>query len=242
MTPGTRTLIAAVMAAAASTAYVLACGPFLTEYRAMETIKPAHPDAYARGNVGIVRPRFARRYLVQAYRRFSGLEPLPGLVPQDTVVDRSKPPEPAPVELWTALRSSVLDTPAAAPVEVPRIDVNRIVGESYQSIQNCLDDAFASAVATGKARLTTSVGGASSPQMREWIRAQDAVFANCKGDPLVLPEPAPADADALTRADRAYVTAAVLRHATPRPQRPARLLKTPRHRGGRTDVTSRRVR
>ena len=81
MTPGMRTSIAATAAAAATTAYVLACGPFLTEYRAIETIRPAHPDAYASGSVGVVRPRFARRYLVQAYRRFSGLEPLPGLVP-----------------------------------------------------------------------------------------------------------------------------------------------------------------
>jgi hypothetical protein len=94
-----RTLIAATAAAAATTAYVLACGPFLTEYRAIETIKPAHPDAYTRGNVGIVRPRFARRYLVQAYRRFSGLEPLPGLVPPVTLIDNATaPPTPARVE------------------------------------------------------------------------------------------------------------------------------------------------
>src|SRR6185503_49773 len=93
------------------------------------------------------------------------------------------------------------------------IDVNRIVGESYQSIQNCLDDAFASAMVTAKARLA-SFGGAASSQMREWLRAQDAVFTNCPGGPLVLPEPAPAGADALTKADRAYQTAAAYFYAT----------------------------
>jgi hypothetical protein len=220
MTSGTRTLMAAAGAAAATTAYVLACGPFLVEYRAMDTIAPAHRETYARGSVGIVRPRFARRYLVQAYRRFSGMDPLPGLVPQDAVVDDAKQPPPTPAERWTAIRGSVLNTAAAvntaaaAPVASTQIDVNRYVGQSYQSIQNCLDDAFTSAIATAEARLKTSVGGASSPQMREWMRAQDAVFTNCKGGPLVLPEPAPAGADALTRADRAYQTAAAYFYAT----------------------------
>ena len=50
--------------------------------------------------------------------------------------------------------------------------------------------------------------------MREWVRAQDAVFANCQGDPLVLPDPAPPSADPLARADRAYQTAAAYFYAT----------------------------
>lgn len=213
MTPGTRTLIAATAAAAATTAYVLACGPFLTEYRAIDTIKPAHPDTYARGSVGIVRPRFARRYLVQAYRRFSGLEPLPGLVPPATLIDDSTARALAPAQQWTAMRASILNEPAPDPRQTLPFDVNRNVGENYQWIQNCLDDAFTSAIRTAKARSTT-FGGVTSPAMREWLRAQDAVFANCKGDPLVLPEPAPQSADALTRADRAYQTAAAYFYGT----------------------------
>jgi hypothetical protein len=213
VTPGQRTLIAATAAAAATTAYVLACGPFLVEYRSIETIKPAHPDAYARGSVGIVRPRFARRYLVQAYRRFSGLEPLPGLVPPVTVIDNSQQPPPTPFGEWMLLRRSILYDPAGPPVESSPTGVDRVLGESYQSIRNCLDDAFVSAVRTAKARVTP-FGGERSPQMREWLRAQDAVFANCKGDPLVLPEPATAGTDALTRADRAYQTAAAYFYAT----------------------------
>ena len=211
MTPGMRTLIAAALAAAATTAYMLACGPFLTEYRAIETIKPAHPDSYARGTVGIVRPRFARRYLVQAYRRFSGLEPLPGLVPPVTAIDNSKAPPPTLNAQWMALRASIPNDPGAVALDTS--DVNRMVGESYQWIQNCLDDAFAAAIRTANARIT-AFGGAASPQTRAWAHAQDAVFANCKGDPLVLPEPAPPGADAVTRADRAYQTAAAYFYAT----------------------------
>ena len=63
-----------------------------------------------------------------------------------------------------------------------------------------------SAVRTLTARVAQY--GESSPQARDWIRAQNAVFSNCSGDSLVLPEPAPASADPLTRADRAYQAAA----------------------------------
>jgi hypothetical protein len=40
------------------------------------------------------------------------------------------------------------------------------------------------------------------------------VFANCQGDPLVLPDPAPPSADPMARADRAYQTAAAYFYAT----------------------------
>ena len=210
MTAGMRTLTAAALAAGATTAYVLACGPFLTEYRTMETITPAHPDSYARGNVGVVRPRFARRYLVQAYRRFSGLEPLPGLVPAAAASGESRAASPNLNAEWRALRATIPSEPGAVPLDTS--DVNRRVGESYQFIENCLDDAFGSAVRTANARIAQF--GLTNPQVRDWARAQDAVFSNCKGDPLVLPEPAPAGADALTRADRAYQTAAAYFYAT----------------------------
>jgi hypothetical protein len=214
MTPGMRTLIAATAAAAATTAYVLACGPFLTEYRAIAAIRPAHPDAYARGNVGIVRPRFARRYLVQAYRRFSGLEPLPGLVPSVPAIEpamkNASDLRPTLSAQWMALRATIPSDPGAVPLDTS--DVNRRVGESYQFIQNCLGDAFSSAIRTANARIAQL--GVTSPQVRAWARAQDAIFANCKMDPLVLPEPAAAGADALTRADRAYQTAAAYFYAT----------------------------
>jgi hypothetical protein len=205
-------VIAAVAAASATTAYVLACGPFLIEYRAVQVITPAHPDEYSRGSVGVVRPRFARRYLVQAYRRFSDQEPLPGIVARVTAPDYSKAPPPTAAEEWTTLRTFLISEPPAPGEDAHRVDVNRVVSGDYQSIQNCLDDAFVSAIRTAKTRAARF--GASSPQLREWVRAQDAVFANCKGDPLVLPDPAPATVDPLTRADRAYQTAAAYFYAT----------------------------
>jgi hypothetical protein len=58
------------------TAILLACGPFLTDLVPVMSIEPAHQEAFDRGQMGVVRPRFARRYLVQAYRRFSAKPPL----------------------------------------------------------------------------------------------------------------------------------------------------------------------
>jgi hypothetical protein len=180
----------AVLVAGATTAYVLACGPFLTELPSIETIVPPHLAQYGRGNVGVVRPHFARRYLVQAYRSFSGAPPLANTVRTFTAsTDRQTPP----VEQWRHLAGVA-----------GNIAIDRRVG-SYQSIVNCLDDAFVSAIRTLKARAAHY--GETSPQTRDWIRAQNAVFSNCS-DGLVLPDAAPASADALTRADRAYQTAA----------------------------------
>jgi hypothetical protein len=205
-----RVIFAAVLAATATTAYVLACGPVLVEYRAVQTVIPAHPAAYSRGSVGVVRPLFVRRYLVQAYRRFSGQEGLGDLITPLAPPDYSKP-APTPVEEWMTLRGSIVNAPGV-PAESSRVDVDRRIGQDYQSIRNCLDDAFVSAVKTARARLTQY--GAGSPQVSEWVRAQDAVFANCQGDPLVLPDPAPPSADPMARADRAYQTAAAYFYAT----------------------------
>jgi hypothetical protein len=185
-----KVLAIAISVAAATTVYVLACGPELIELRPVETVVPAHMEQYGRGHVGVVRPHFARRYLVQAYRRFSDAPPLPNAVPSRApLTDQGT----RPVEQWRQLAGVGSNIPT-----------DRDVG-NYAFIRNCLDDAFVSAIRTLKARAARY--GESSPQTRDWIRAQNAVFSNC-GDGLVLPDAAPASADALTRADRAYQTAA----------------------------------
>src|SRR5262249_61295425 len=74
----------------------------------------------------------------------------------------------------------------------------------------CLRDTFVKALTTGRARVEKY--GASSPQARDWVKAEDAVLSNCSGG-QTLPDPAPPDADALTRADRAYQTAAAYFYA-----------------------------
>lgn len=200
-----RIAVTAALTALAATAYVIACGPFVTMLGTVQRIRPAHPDEYARGNVGVVRPRFARRYLVQAYRRFTGQPPLANLVASSVKPDYSTPPPPRPLDGWMAFRAPIVSDLPDPKERAPFIAVSRRAGD-YQYVLNCLDDAFVAAVRTGTARAATF--GASSPALRAWVKAQDAVFANCGGEGVILPDPAPADADALTRADRAYQTAA----------------------------------
>ena len=200
----------AIIAAAAAGACVLACGPFLSDLRTVATVYPAHPEQYGRGQVGVVRPHFARRYLLQAYRRFSGQPPLANIVPPGPVSNDT--PEMTALQTWQRERRAVLgpvaltgDTAAAPILTYRRIG-------NYQSIENCLDAGFLSAVATLKARAARY--GASSPVTRDWIKAQDAVFYNCAGDPFVAPVNAAPSADALVRADRAYQIAAAHFYAT----------------------------
>jgi len=181
--------------------YALACGPFLTIFRAVETVRPAKPAAYERGELGVVREHFARRYLVQAYRRFSGrpsiaVAPVAAPLREGPYVpDRDRGAQKA----WRDLHQRVTGSD-------PKTDTDRRIAR-YQSVTNCLDGTFASAAATGAARIDKY--GEGSPEVRDWFRAQDAVLANCAGAAAaVLPDPAPPNADALTRADRAYQTAA----------------------------------
>jgi hypothetical protein len=193
-----RLACAVALAATAATAYVLTCGPFLTVFRTVEQLRPAQIEPYDRGDLGIIREHFARRYLVQAFRRLNGNPAIP-VSPQPEPVTPFVPADQiAPIKAWRELHQRVTGTD-------PKIDTDRRIGD-YQLMSNCLLDAYASAEKTARARVDKY--GADSSVVRDWFRAQDAVLANCSGTALVLPDPAPASADALARADRAYQTAA----------------------------------
>ena len=91
------------------------------------------------------------------------------------------------------------------------------------SYENCQADAFHTAVATLQSRAKT--WGAKSPELANWIKAQDAVFSNCntgshnyygaKADIRPSnPTQAPSDAPLLLRQDRAYQIAAAQFYAS----------------------------
>ncbi len=187
-----RLAAATLVAGAGAAAYVLACGPFMTILRPVESIRPGHLDAYDKGNVGVVREHFARRYLVQAYRRFAGKPAIPVALP---AVPETRVPDT--LAAWQELHKTVTGADVT-------VDTESGIG-NYSVTPNCMRDTFAVATATGKARIEKY--GAKSAQVLDWFRAQDAVLSSC-GGALTLPDPAPANADALTRADRAYQIAA----------------------------------
>jgi len=183
-----------------------------------------HPDfpleSFAAGNLGILRPTYARSYLVVAYRHLAGV----GLNAdeQKAVVDlwnerlglgkyadsgtsSGQDRGPRADEPWLSARLKVQGVS-----KIDRPDANRQLTD-YQSFLNCTNGAFENAGATLQARIKEF--GAGNPALQEWVRAQDTVFSNCSGPTLVtggksspasIPEPAPAGFPALLRADRIY--------------------------------------
>ena len=191
--------------AAAGTAAVLACGPFFEELVTVSHSMPVDPAAYTRGDLGVVKPTFARRYLVQAYRTLGGLPGLP-VMPLSNYVEPAQ--YSAPFKEWTAIQTRVL--PAAAAAALKPITSTRIAAD-YSSFDNCLEPAFAAAVAAFKEREVRY--GAGHPLLTDWVAGQAAVFQNCGGSTLVLPAATPSD-DPQARADRDYQMAAAYFYAT----------------------------
>jgi tetratricopeptide (TPR) repeat protein len=155
-----------------------------------------HPDLpfdrFAAGRLGIVKPTWDRSYLYAAYRYLAG----PGFDPSE---------QKALVSLWKAWlglgasgssQSTEDQQNAAGKVtsewimarnKVPgveaieEIDVDRQAPAEYGSFDyaNCNESSFHTAAAT----LDTMIGkfGLSSPQVKQWVDAQDQVFNNCSG-------------------------------------------------------------
>ncbi|MBY0357532.1 MAG: hypothetical protein K2W82_05975 [Candidatus Obscuribacterales bacterium] len=178
-----------------------------------------HPDfplkKYAAGELGILQPTYARSYLLTAYRYLSG-NPL------------SDNEQASMVQLWDnrltnsddwcqSDTSAWLKERAQIPgaTKIDSIDTEHSVDKEnpWQSYCNCQTSAFETAAAKLKELVTKY--GASSDQVKQWLKAQDDVFSNCgtagymeKPKPILIPEPLPATADPALQQDRNYQIAA----------------------------------
>ena len=179
-------------------------------YRLVSDLHPADRQAFNEGRLGVVQPKLARRYLVQAYRVLSGLPPIPGGVDPWVTGDSSSEDS---VRDWLNRSDDILGI--RIPEEKRRwrwFDRNKpVAGAAYLGVVNCPRAAFATANATLQSRIDRF--GQASEIVRNWTRGQVAVFANCAGHTLTLPEDVPPTADALLRADRAYQIAAAYFYA-----------------------------
>jgi len=187
---------------------VLACGPFTMSSIFTFKAHPEYPlEQFAQGRIGIVQPNYARSYLYVAYRYFNGAEFRP--TEQQALVDlwkdrldfRWTPGDENWIKGWQTARQKLL---TGAP---PAIDVYRAREKpnQFESYLNCQQDAFETAVITLADRTTKL--GADNPALKQWVEAQDQVFANCSEGQHV-PVALPSDADAALRADRDYQIAA----------------------------------
>lgn len=192
-----------------------ACGPFFTDAIFVFEKHPEFPlERFARGQIGVLQPSYARSYLVAAYRNLIG-EKL-----SETEVKALGQLWEARINLgydysseqwvkkWNDSRAKVPGL--AAPPEINPYR-NREKPHDYETFLNCQQDAFDAATATLNDRMTRF--GADSPVARDWATTQDVVFSNCGGGEHI-PEAAANDQDQVIRSARAYQIAAANFYAT----------------------------
>jgi hypothetical protein len=102
---------------------------------------------------------------------------------------------------WLEARKLVV----GAPELPPYLSTERTV-DDYMVVPNCFRDAFDTAIATLKDRVTRH--GAGSPAVQAWLAGQDAVFKACHDEGVEMPPIMPNQPGWL-RADRAYQSAAL---------------------------------
>lgn len=186
-----------------------ACGPFALEAIFSFSVHPEYPlEKYAAGDIGIVPPTYARSYLFVAYRHLNGdgfdqaeREALMELW-HDRLDLRWNAGDEQAVKTWLDARQKIAGVPEAPKIEVFR---NREKPNEYESYLNCQNDSFETAAGTLDARISRF--GADNAALKDWVAAQDQVFANCS-EGQHIPAALPTEADALLRADRQYQTAA----------------------------------
>ena len=217
---------------------VQACGPFFSEDVFVRKLGADHPADFVAGKLGVILPTYNRADLTFAYRYLDGgvLSPeeqkpfqpkssdeqARGLETENTKGSPNPTyySEPAgPADLWLDVRGRYAPPhPEVHPVKQFNV-VYRAGSFLAGEYENCLADAFRTAVATLESRAKT--WGPQSPELADWIKAQDAVFSNCAGDshpyftspdkPVIhpaQPTDAPSNAPLLLRQDRAYQKAA----------------------------------
>lgn len=166
-----------------------------------------HPDfplkKFVQGNLGVLQPTYARSYLVVAYRYLIGIDF--DEEEQKAVLDlwehrlgRIWDDEEEWVKDWFAVRNKVPGIDAPQEIEIYQYDTSDWF---YYSL-NCSEDAFRTACRTLNERIQKF--GTNSSEVKEWVYAQDKVFANCSGEEQTIPDNAKPNTHSLIKADRAY--------------------------------------
>ena len=212
-----RAIVASIISASLltlATPRAQACGPFFQD---AIFVFEKHPDfsleRFARGQLGVLQPTYARSYLVAAYRNLSGerlsdaeVTALKALWEERINLSYDYPSDDW-IKKWKDARAQVPGL--AAPLEI-NVYRNREKPNDYETFLNCQQDAFETAVATMNDRISRF--GADSAVVRDFATTQDVVFSNCGGGENI-PQPSN-DQDQAIRSARAYQTAAANFYAT----------------------------
>jgi hypothetical protein len=209
---------------------VEACGPDLSPPTFTNYNAPDAPfDVYARGKLGLLEPGYFHVDLYAAYRNLTGKPPSeaeiavmknPYASPANKTTTQQAGANQPPVnwvDRWQATRKQVLGD--SAEVNFGYYTATGISrweqkNRQYFEYYNCLAGAFQNAVQVLDSRVAQF--GSGSPYVKQWLAAQDQVFANCPGRsaypprPVVvsIPAPAPESDPEVIRKDRSYQIAA----------------------------------
>jgi tetratricopeptide (TPR) repeat protein len=197
-----------------------ACGPDLAGPNFISATGPEFSYAdFARGRLELLQHTYWHEPLYVAYRNLSGKA---FTAAELKIFTESSTEENAAagknwVETWDDTRAKVVGKAAgnsrlynSGHGITRQVDLTGMYLEYY----NCLDNAFEFAVRTLTKRVEQF--GAQSAVVKDWIAAQDMVFANCSGSgglpprsgPAILPAAANSTDIEVVRADRAYQIAA----------------------------------
>jgi len=200
-----------------------ACGPFFSPDVFVLRLRPDKPKEFAAGALGVILPTYPREDLVVAFRYLNGgtlapaeqaaYEPLFTMddPDQDQHWDQlsagQKKSGASPTDIWIATRARY-GAPAFVAHQKNSAYPSRPDGSDYYGFGSprCYPDAFRVATATLNARAKT--WGDNSPDFADWLKGEDAVFANCIEGNSFMPPPPHDEASPLLKADRAYQVAA----------------------------------
>lgn len=200
-------LLSASLTVLLNTPSAFACGPSFVEPIFTFVNRPENFADFAKGNLGIIQPKLFRSTLVVSYRLFNDLpfseaeqkELVRNWQAEYEAVDANETTKKTAIEHWLAARKKVTGDAAA------NVNPERSNPSNYSSFLNCTSGAFDTATKTLNARLEKL--SADDANIKEWLKGQDMVFADCS-DGKDIPSEVAKDAPDWLKDDRAYQIAA----------------------------------
>ena len=194
---------------------VQACGPDFEPDVFVSTTMPDDLARFAQGHLGVLQQGYDSDEYAIAFRYLNGgklseaerahiTPPGNGEQPasyEQYQVQQKARAEAQPAHLWLLIRAEFTKQPEPDQKQSFPTDYagNIVFDPTYL---NCPDPAFENASITLEKRATA--WGKESPWLADWLKAQDAVFANCAGKTPSIPDAGAAGSPVLLRADRAY--------------------------------------
>ena len=129
---------------AAHSVWLIACGPFFFDIPTVVAERPVSGAAFANGELGVVKPSYPRRYLLQSYRMLTGKPPLTNVTTLNSFplggLSWLVPTPQNGYDRWRESRDRVLPPESSDRSAYPV--TQRLLKETYQFFVNCNEMRF----------------------------------------------------------------------------------------------------